>query len=194
MAGLKSYFGMLPFMAPESLTGDYQFNNQLFVKRHSAIMLGNGKTATYILKNIPAEMRYRIGVALPFGIPLVGGSSLVIWASSHSEQAAVSLVQFLTGRAAQAAYPISLDHLPVRLDVLNEPPYSTDPILRGFSEALRKGRAFPVTKLSGLLEEHLGNALVNIWAGLSADPSADLGNFISKNLAPVVQRYNNWMD
>jgi multiple sugar transport system substrate-binding protein len=194
LAGLKAYFGMLPFMAPESLNADYQVNNQLFVNRQSAVMLGNGETASYILGNIPTEMRSRLGVALPFGVPLVGSSSLVVWASSRNAQAAVSLVQFLAGRAAQAAYPISLDHLPVRLDVLDEPPYSTDPILQGFSDALRKGRAFPITKLSGLLEENLGNALVHIWTSLFADPAADLEDLIMRNLAPVARRYDNWME
>lgn len=194
LAGLKAYFNMIQFMAPESLRADYPANNQLFVNRQSAIILGNGETATYIVNNIPAEMRSRLGVALPFGVPLVGGSSLVVWASSRYEQAAVRLVQFLAGRTAQAAYPISLDYLPVRLDVLNEPPYTTDPILKGLSEALRQGRAFPITKLSGLLEEHLGNALVNTWARLFADPAADLENLIMSNLTPVVRHYNNWME
>ena len=194
LTGLKAYFGMLPFMAPESLKADYQTSNQLFVNRQSAIILGNGETATYIVNNIPTEMRSRLGVALPFGVPLVGGSSLVVWASSRYGQAAVNLVQFLAGRTAQAAYPISLGHLPVRLDVLSEPPYSTDPILQVFSEALRRGRAFPITKLSGLLEENLGNALVNIWASLFSDPTANLEDLITRNLLPVARRYNNWME
>ena len=194
LAGLKAYFDMLPFMAPESLKADYQVNNQLFANRQSAIIVGNGETAKYIVNNIPAEMRSRLGVALPFGVPLVGGSCLVVWASSKYQQAAVSLVQFLAGRTAQAAYPISLDHFPVRLEVLNGPPFSTDPILQGFSEALRRGRAFPVTKLSGLLEENLGNALVAIWAKLFADPTANLEDLITSNLTSVARRYNNWME
>jgi multiple sugar transport system substrate-binding protein len=194
MAGLQAYFGMFPFMAPESLKADYQTNNQLFVNRQSAIILGNGETAQYVLGNIPAEMRARLGVALPFGVPLVGGSSLMVWAGSRNGQAAANLVQFLVGQTAQTAYPISLNYLPVRLDVLNTPPYSTDPILRGFSEALRKGRVFPITKLSGLLEENLGNALVNIWTSLFADPASNLEDLIKRNLAPVARRYDNWMD
>ena len=194
LAGLKAYFGMLPFMAPESLTADYQANHQLFVNRQSAVILGNGETARYIVNNIPADLRSRLGVALPFGVPLVGGSHLVVWATSQHQPAAVSLVQFLAGRTAQAGYPASLDHLPVRLDVLNEPPYSTDPILQGFSEALQRGRVFPITKLSGLLEENLGNALVGIWTRLFNDPAANLEELISSSLAPVARRYNNWME
>lgn len=194
MAGLKAYFGMLPFMAPESLSADYQTNNMLFVNRQSAVILGNGETAKFITNNIPAEMRSRLGVALPFGVPLVGGSNLIVWAACRYEQAAVSLVQFLVGHNAQMTYPISLDYLPVRLDVLDEPPFSTNPILQGFSEALRRGRSFPITKLSGLLEENLGNALVNIWSSLSANPAVNLDDLIASNLTPVARRYNNWME
>lgn len=146
MAGLKAYFSLINFMAPECQTADYQLNNQLFVKRQSAIILGNAETATNIIKNIPAKMRSQLAVALPFGVPLVGGSCLIVWSSSLHEEAAVKLVEFLTGRTFQKEFPISLDHLPVRLDVVNEPPYTTDPILKGFSEALHKGRIFPINK------------------------------------------------
>jgi ABC-type glycerol-3-phosphate transport system substrate-binding protein len=138
-------------------------------------------------------MRTRLGVALPFGVPLVGGSSLMVWKNCRNEQAAVGLVKFLTGRAVQTVYPTSLDYLPVRLDVMDEPPFTTDPILKGLSQALHQGRVFPVTKLSGLLEERLGAALVNIWASLFANSSNNVDELIDKHLAPVVRHYDNWM-
>ena len=194
MEGFKAYFSMVRFMAPETLSSGYAVNNQLFANRQSAIILGNGETAKYILDKIPAGMQSRLGVALPFGVPLVGGSNLMIWAGTRHEESAVSLVQFLTGPEAQAAYPISIDHLPVRLDVLSQPPFTTDPILKGFAEALRRGRIFPIARLSGLLEERLGNALVNIWTTLFGDPSANLEDIITNNLGPVVRHYNNWME
>ena len=194
MEGFKAYFSMVRFMAPETLSSGYAVNNQLFANRQSAIILGNGETAKYILDKIPAGMQSRLGVALPFGVPLVGGSNLMIWAGTRHEENAVSLVQFLTGPEAQAAYPISIDHLPVRLDVLSQPPFTTDPILKGFAEALRRGRIFPIARLSGLLEERLGYALVNIWTTLFGDPSANLEDIITNNLGPVVRHYNNWME
>jgi len=192
--GLKAYFSTIGFMGKESQLADYQSTNQAFVNRQSVVILGNGETVAYILNNIPAEMRSNLGVALPFGVPLVGGSNLVVWAGTQNTQAAVNLVQFLVDKKAQSVYPQSLDYLPVLSEVLNTPPYTTDPVLGGFSEAVRKGRIFPITKLSGLLEEHLGNALVNIWSDLFADPNADVNVLISSNLAPVVRRYDSWME
>lgn len=196
LAGLKAYFSMIRFMSPESHTADYSLNNQLFASRKSAIIQGNLETANYIINNTPAaEMRSNLGIALPFGVPYVGGSSLVIWSKSRiNEQAAVSLAQFLTGKTVQSVYPASIGLLPVRLDVLNEPPYTTDPILQGFSEAIRQGRVFPITKLSGLLEEHLGNALVEIWKTLASDTTADLDTLITSKLGLIARRYNNWFE
>ena len=83
LAGLRAYFSMIQFMAPESQLADYRVNNQLFINRQSAIISGNGEIAAYIVNNLPDEMCSRLGVALPFGIPLVGGSSLVVWANSR---------------------------------------------------------------------------------------------------------------
>jgi multiple sugar transport system substrate-binding protein len=196
LAGLKAYFSMIRFMSRESHTADYSINSRLFASRKSAIIQGNLETATYIINNTPAaDVHSNLGIALPFGVPYVGGSSLVIWSKSRlNEQAAVSLAQFLTGKTTQSAYPASIGLLPVRLDVLSEPPYSTDPILQGFSEAIRRGRVFPITKLSGLLEEHMGNTLVEIWKTLASDPNADLDTLITTNLAPVARRYNNWFE
>ena len=122
LAGLKAYFGMMRFMAPESQSADYQTNNQLFVNRQSAVILGNGETATFIINRIPPEMRSRLNVALPFGAPLVGGSSLMVWHRSLYEEAAVNLVRFLVGQTVQEVYPFSLDHLPVRQEVVTQPP------------------------------------------------------------------------
>ncbi len=192
--GLKAYFGTIQFMSKESQMTDYQSINQAFADHQTAVILGNGETISFILNKIPAEMRSRMGVALPFGVPLVGGSNLVVWAGSQNEHASVGLVQYLVGKKAQSIYPKSLDYLPVRSEVLNAPPYTTDPILKGLSEAVRNGRIFPITKLSGLLEEHLGNALVNIWGNLFANPNTSLDELIDNNLVPVVRRYDNWMD
>jgi ABC-type glycerol-3-phosphate transport system substrate-binding protein len=194
LAGLKAYFSMIRFMGPESHTADYEFNEQLFVSRQSAVVQGGIATADYVIKNTPAEMHSKFGIALPFGVPIVGGSSLMIWSSTRNPEAAVSLVRFLTGKTAQSAYPATVSQLPVRLDVLNQPPYTTDPILHGFSEAMRRGRVFPITKLSGMLEENLGNALVDIWTTLAADPTTDLETLIISHLTPIARRFNNWMD
>jgi ABC-type glycerol-3-phosphate transport system substrate-binding protein len=194
LEGLRAYFSTLSFMAKESQEADYQSINQAFSDRQIAVILGNGETISSILKKIPAEMQPKLAVALPFGFPLVGGSNLVVWSGTSNGEASIRLVEFLVGKKVQSTYPRSLDYLPIRMDVLNQPPYTTDPLLQGLSEAVSRGRIFPVTKLSGLLEEHLGNALVNIWATLFDDPEANLEELLSSRLTPVMRRYDNWMD
>jgi multiple sugar transport system substrate-binding protein len=191
--GLTAYFRTFPFLGSESNQLDYQLTNQAFIDRQSAVILGNGETVASILSNSPLEMQSCLGAALPFGIPLVGGSNLVIWGGSRNTDAAVRLVRFLLGNRAQSVYPTHMNYLPVRAEVLESTPYTTDPILKILAEAVYTGRIFPITRLSGLLEEHLGNALVNIWVALFADPKADIDNLISTHLSPVVRRYDNWM-
>jgi ABC-type glycerol-3-phosphate transport system substrate-binding protein len=193
LAGLKAYFGTFPYLANESHQLDYQSTNQAFIDRHSAVILGNGETVASILNSSPVEKRSHLAAALPFGIPLVGGSNLVVWGGSRNADSAVRLVRFLLDNRAQSVYPKCMNYLPVRAEVLQSAPYTTDPILKSLAEAVYTGRIFPITRLSGLLEEHLGNALVNIWTALFADPKADVGALISTHLAPVVRRYDNWM-
>jgi multiple sugar transport system substrate-binding protein len=193
LEGLKAYFSMAAFMAPECLTAGYQKNNENFINRRSAVIMGNCETLKFITEHTSPEMRARLGAALPFGVPLVGGSDLMIWASTRHEEQAVSLVQFLAGAAFQSVYPMSIDHLPVRREALENPPHTTDPLLKIFTKAMYKGRIFPVVRLSGLFEERLGNALINIWNAVFADPAADLETLITDNLFPVVRQYDNWM-
>jgi ABC-type glycerol-3-phosphate transport system substrate-binding protein len=190
---MKAYFGAFPYLAGESQELDYSATNRAFTERRTAVILGNGETIASILSNSTEATRAQLGAALPFGMPLVGGSNLVVWAGSRNGEAAVRLVDFLVGKKAQSVYPQCKNYLPVRAEVLQAPPYTTDPVLKSLAEAVLTGRIFPITRLSGLLEEHLGNALVNIWAALFADPQANIDGLISKHLAPVVRRYDNWM-
>ena len=71
------------------------------------------------------------------GVPFVGGSNLVIWRHSRQEKLAFELVKFLTSQPIQTAYSTHARSLPVRLDALANPPFSTDPLYKSIVEALK---------------------------------------------------------
>lgn len=188
IAGLKRYFGLYRFMPREGQPLNDMESNQVFFDRKAVATMGN----LTLIHSIPPEQRSKVGVALPPGAPLVGGSSLVIWKHTRVDQDAVELVKFLLSKSAQVQYCQRLGYLPVRADALLEPPYTTDPVLRGFSQALQKGRLFPLIKLGGLLEEKLSGILTNIWAQLVAGEKLDLDAILAQELAPVVRHFEQW--
>jgi ABC-type glycerol-3-phosphate transport system substrate-binding protein len=131
-----------------------------------------------------------VGLALPLGMPFSGSEYLVIWESSRHPAAALQLIYFLTGRPVQAAYPRSAGLLPVRLDVLSEPPFTNDPACQTMARALSKGRSFPLFTHWGLIEDQLVDALGQIWADILGQPDPDVDAVIRGRLEPLAQRLN----
>jgi multiple sugar transport system substrate-binding protein len=193
LKGFRAYFGSYRYMPREGqpLVSDSAY--RFFSDRKSAVTYGNILAARNILLNVQPDLHPNLGVALPPGSPLIGGSSLVVWGHTLHDEAAINLVRFLTSREAQAAYCFRMGYLPVRLDVLGEPPYSTNPVYRGFIQALHNGRPFPLTKMGGLLEDKLGSALHKIWMDIIANPEIQLDATIERALTPIVRQFEQWV-
>jgi multiple sugar transport system substrate-binding protein len=188
IAGLKRYFSTYRFMPKAGQPLDDIASNQVFFDRKAVATMGN----LTLIHNISPDLRPKIGVTTPPGAPLIGGSSLVVWKHTHSDQDAVELIKFLLSKSAQVQYCQRLGYLPVRTDALQEPPYTTDPILRGFTQALHKGRLFPLIKLGGLLEEKLSTVFANIWARLAAGEDVDLDTTLASEFKPIVRHFEQW--
>jgi multiple sugar transport system substrate-binding protein len=136
-------------------------------------------------------MTSQVRTALPPGVPFVGGSNLVIWRHSRQEKLAFELVKFLTSQASQVAYSTYARSLPVRLDALSNPPFSTDPLYKSIAEALKSGRSYQVNRLWGMVEERLIAELNQIWSELFADPGIDLDALLDQHLQPLAERLND---
>jgi multiple sugar transport system substrate-binding protein len=192
ISGLKVYFGLYRFMPKDSqpLDGPHAF--QLFFDRKAVATTGNLAHTLGLLNKLPPDLRSQVGVALPPGAPLVGSSSLLVWKHTRNEQDAVELIRFLLTKEAQVQYCQRIGYLPVRTDALMEPPYATDPIFRGFAQALQKGRLFPLVKLGGLLEDKLATILSTIWGDLITNQKIDLDVALAKEFAPIVRRFEQW--
>jgi len=186
-AGLEAYFSLYRYMPAQDQP--VLRATELFAHRQvAAWMTSLPFLWTVAPPHAPADVRARIGVALPPGPALIGGSNLVIWQHSRHGQAALELVRFLVSPPAQKEYCQHIGVLPVRLDVLNQPPYSTDPHLQGYVRAMQHGRPFPPIRMAGMLEDRLATAWGQISADVIAQPDRDLDSLISSRLEPLARR------
>jgi multiple sugar transport system substrate-binding protein len=191
--GLRAYFDLYPYLlpAPRPL-GDPQVG-ELLLTGQAAVTLGGPWTWQGDVLSQDPDFPINpttVGLALPLGIPFSGAEYLVIWESSRHPAAALQLIYFLTGRQVQAAYPLSTGLLPVRLDVLSEPPFSDDPAYQVMARALKAGRSFPLLTRWGLIEDHLVGALGQIWADILDQPDPDVEAIIRGRLEPLAYRLN----
>jgi multiple sugar transport system substrate-binding protein len=175
--GFRAYFELCRYMPEDIRRLDIA---NLFIERQVAAMIGAIGWLT-MMRNLPSYKD--IGLALPPGPAYVGGSNLVIWQHSDRQQEAVELVNFLTSKQMQLDYCQRASYLPVRLDALNEPPFSTDPRLQVLTKAVKTGRAYPTFPKFGLIESRLSDAFINLWNSILDDPTRDLDDLI----APYIQ-------
>jgi len=192
--GLRSYFDLYPYLlsAPRPL-GDPQASELLLAGQAAVTLSGPWTWLGDVLSEdfeSPPINPTTVGLALPLGIPFSGSEYLVIWDRARHPAAALQLIYFLTGRHVQAAYPRSVGLLPVRLDVLSEPPFTDDLACQVMARALRAGRSFPLLTRWGLIEDHLVDALGQIWADILGQPNPDVEAVIRGRLEPLANRLN----
>jgi multiple sugar transport system substrate-binding protein len=176
LEGIRNYFALQEFLPPELCKQDPPvYASDLFANRKVAAAMGSPNLLRILQQkyaNQP-EMLKKVGVALPPGPPYVGGSNLLIWAHTRQGQRAVNLVQQLTSKEIQNVFCKNSGYLPVRLDLLSEPPYTTDVHLKVIVEALKIGRPYPSFRRWGLVEERLGVVFDHIWSQLFKNQPMD---------------------
>ena len=191
---MRSYFDLYPYLlsAPRPL-GDPQASELLLAGQAAVTLSGPwtwlGDVLSADFESSPINPT-TVGLALPLGIPFSGSEYLVVWDRARHPAAALQLIYFLTGRRVQAAYPCSVGLLPVRLDVLSEPPFTDDLACQVMARALRAGRSFPLLTRWGLIEDHLVDALGQIWADILGQPNPDVEAVIRGRLEPLANRLN----
>jgi multiple sugar transport system substrate-binding protein len=194
LSGLRAYFDLYPYLlsAPRPL-GDPQASELLLAGQAAVTLSGSWTWLGDVLSQEPESYPINptsVGLALPLGIPFSGPEYLVVWDSARHPAAALQLIYFLTGRPVQAAYPRSVGLLPVRLDVLSEPPFTDDPACQVMARALRASRSFPLLTRWGLIEGHLVDTLGQIWADILGQPNPDVEAIVRGRLEPLANRLN----
>ena len=187
LRGLKNYFGLQPFIHPESLTAPSA--GLLFEKEKTAVYFG-GTWMGLVGRYQYPTWGDRLGVITAPGTVYVGGASFVIWQYSPNTQEAFELVRFLSSQpTCIPASPHSIE-LPTRSDAINMPSAETDIFHRTYLEALQNGRSFPTIRLWGSIEDKLITEISMIWSELFADPGQDLDECLHRHLDPLADRLN----
>jgi multiple sugar transport system substrate-binding protein len=127
------------------------------------------------------------------GPSFVGGSNLVIWKYSRQAEAALQLTRFLTRPDIQFRLVRLIGLLPVRIEVLNTPPFSSETYWQIAAQALLSGRTFPSIRLWGVIEDRLAVGMDAVWKDVLAHPGADPQDALVRFLAPLCQRLDLMM-
>jgi multiple sugar transport system substrate-binding protein len=136
------------------------------------------------------DVKDRLGIAQVPGVPFLGGSNLVIWKHTRQPSAALELVRFLTSQPASFPAVPHGTMLPARYEQLETLSSEGDLFMRGFVEAAKSGRTYLSTRLWGLIEENLVNALSHTWAQLLVDPFLEVDQALHRNFDPLARRLN----
>lgn len=191
-AGIRAYYSLHRFLAPEARDLDIADAEVLFAEGKAAATLSGPWIAlSPYVPRVPGVTEH-LGVALPPGVPCVLGSHLVVWkyVPPRQERLALELVRFLSSQRAQLMCSQQVGLLPVRLEALSSPPFSDQPVHQTLVRGLKSGRSFPVMRLWGLIEEQLTAVFGNLWARVLATPDPDLDALIRAELEPLAERLN----
>lgn len=188
--GFCDYFNLGRYLAPAARKLEISVSDQLFCSGQAAVAY-----AGTWLPDLMDDVRFPIvkenlGVALPPGIPLVGGTHLVIWKRSIKDLAALDLIRFLTSKENMIKYPKSIT-IPARLDALSDQVYSSNFMVQTFNEAIRIGRSVPSLPLWALVEDRLGKTLQQIWARIDSEPNINIENLVADSMNALAKRLSS---
>jgi multiple sugar transport system substrate-binding protein len=188
--GFEAYFRLAQYMPYAGRPISVSEAKRLFVERKAAVTLGPYGSLNSFHMSTPPELHDRLGVALPPGPPLIGGSDLVVWRYSQKNDEVTRLLTVLFSPDVQVKYAEYLGDLPVTQGALEHLAKSTDSNVRTFITTLDKGRIFSTTKFAGMLEVHLATTLARFWAELYEHPSDNLRGYLKEGLEPVRRRFD----
>ena len=189
MAGMSAYFDLHRYLNPQHRK---QSENESFYQTgETALMIGGPETGLQDL-NVGVssfdEVRKNTGLAIPFGVPFIGASHLVVWRHTRYPSQARELVKFLIGQELQNKFIPTTGLMPVRLDVLHNPPFSTDPSFQIMVEGLKAGRSFPAVRLWGLVEDKLTMAFSEVWNDILESPQPDIPAILARRIESLANR------
>jgi multiple sugar transport system substrate-binding protein len=185
--GIKAYYRLSHFLTPETshLTSDQ--SEALFLNGNAAVTLSR-----YCLSIIPLEMREKVGIAAPPGIPFIGGSHLVIMKYSRRDQEAFEFIRFMTGTEAQLSS--STGHLiPTRLEALDALQFPTEfqeSFTQILKDVLEAGRSFRPAHLWDVIETRLVSMLAAIWEDILSSQNPDIDRIVDSHIQFLTTRLN----
>lgn len=170
----------------------YRYNN---IDNDTAMLKGEAAatlTGTWLLSHLrenslnPDVNLDTIKVVSPPGVPLIGGSQLVVWRTTHQSAYLRELLRFLSSREIQDSILTHRLTLSARLDVLmSEQAELPSDVQKVVLNTLEHGRSFHAAYLWGMVEERLSRAIRHIWQRYLIGGKGDALPLIEETLVPL---------
>lgn len=191
LEGIRQYFRLGRYIPQELQTLQGLAADDWFTeKQSSAITMSGPWLLQQIRKRLSPEEASQIKIALLPGPNFSGGSYLATWKHSTKRELALKLIRYLTDNEPQRIYSQHVGLMPVRIEALKHPPYTTDPMLQKMIEAQAAGRHFQVTRMWGLVEDRLTSAFSALWKNIFTDPNQDSDPLVTTLMQNLARRIN----
>ncbi len=189
--GMIRFFKLHRYIHPAGRMQAAPVNEQLFYQGQVPVLF-TGQWSLGIMRYRPEQVLPEVienaGLALPPGkSAYLGGSHLVIWQHSLYEAEAMALVRHLAG-AEMMTNLIQLGFLPARLDVLNAPPFSTDPDYGLLVECVRRGRPISPGRRWAALEVRINEFVLKLFSDLFSNPEIDVAREVDYRLRSLSEK------
>ncbi len=165
----------------------------IFASANAAAILTDNRTIEgVIVSSKESEVRENIGLAIPTEIPWCSGGSLVIWrhtmAQPEREQAAVSLVKYLTSRDAEVRWGRSIHSLMARMEAIELLYPEKHPFHHPIHQLAERGRAYPTIPLWRRLEYQIGQTLAAVIEEARQTPDVAAEDILRRHLPPLAEQ------
>ena len=187
LAGMEGFFRLGRFLVPEARRLDEGQSDALFWQGRAAVTISGPWMFNY--PSVAPAVKEQFAAAVPPGVPFVGGFHLAVWKHTRREKAVRQLVETLAGsQPPETLFPAFA--LPARTDVLARERFAGHPGYRVMSAAMRSGRSFPASRVWGMIENRLFDALPAIWEQVLATPEPDIRAILASRIGGLAQRIN----
>ena len=186
LSGIHQFYQLNRYIAPAARNLGMEDCTGLFCQGGAAVVLTGYRQFAKNIQNLPPDIPLEAIAFAPVpGVPIIGGSSLVIWLHSYQEEAAVKLVQHLVSPEVQWRLFQTAGELPTRADVLASEPFSSDRFLQVVVQSLKTGRPFQSSRKWAVIGIHLKPALRQLYADLYENPDLDLKSEVARRFSDL---------
>jgi multiple sugar transport system substrate-binding protein len=188
--GIKAFFNLGQFLAPEARGKNAWVANDLFLQGKAAVAISSEQFYFSLKRKeqtASPEVMENLGVAPYLSIPYIGGTNLVIWRHTLNDRAALDLIRFLNSSSSAEYCYREYMVLPARLDTL-ETLMANDPLHPVISQTLKTGRGIHGFYRWAGVESRLSGVFHQLWVDLFANPEMDLEGEITKRITEVASR------
>jgi multiple sugar transport system substrate-binding protein len=193
--GLKAWLELYRVVPAAYTTLNQYDSSNLFAQGKVAAVVADNRFASSMLAGTAnLTVRKNTGVAPLTRVPWYGGGSLIIWRHTQGyperERAAVQLVGFLTGKAAEMRWGSEVHSLPSRVEVLKVLYPPGNPLHNAFTLSSEYGRAYPAIPLWRRLEYQIAQGLNQCLLAVREQPTKDIDTILQEHLEPLAERLN----